>query len=221
MNKMVNIVKLVQMVDVAISDYTEEDVEFHDVANGEHLRQLQRVRDKYDRTQEEICFVIAELKDSEVDKQRKQDLAHTQTSLTNRMKDNEKKVRKRAAELARTAAQDDVATGAANAEHARKQDRVDKVDVLQRQILRKADDLKHEMMNQKPVKDMKELEVREALIESKDWIKRKNEIETMMDKIEQEAVGLNMDLSIQLTRVGAMKDAVSSKVDALKKEDRE
>ena len=48
-----------------------------------------------------------------------------------------------------------------------------------------------------------------------------NEIQTIMDKTEQEAAGLNMDLSRTSTRVGAMKDAVSSKVDALKKEDRE
>ena len=68
---------------------------------------------------------------------------------------------------------------------------------------------------------MRELEVREALIESKDWIKRKNEIETLRDKIEQEAVGLSVDLDVQLSRVAAMKDAVSTRVDALKKEDRE
>ena len=43
-----------------------------------------------------------------------------------------------------------------------------------------------------------------------------NEIEAMMDRIEQEAAGLNMDLNLQLSRVDAMKDAVLNKVDALK-----
>ena len=62
--KRVNIVKQVQVVDLAINDYTDEDVEPYDVANGEHLRQLQRTRDKYDLAQGEICFVLAELKDS-------------------------------------------------------------------------------------------------------------------------------------------------------------
>ena len=50
--KRVNVVKQVQVVDLAINDYTDEDVEPYDVANGEHLRKLQRIRDKYDLAQE-------------------------------------------------------------------------------------------------------------------------------------------------------------------------
>ena len=49
--KRVNIVKQVQVVDLAINDYTDEDVEPYDVVDGEHLRQLQRIHDKYDRAQ--------------------------------------------------------------------------------------------------------------------------------------------------------------------------
>ena len=52
--KRVNIVKQVLVVDLAINDYTDEDVEPYDVANGEHLRKLQRIRDKYDRAQGDI-----------------------------------------------------------------------------------------------------------------------------------------------------------------------
>ena len=51
------------------------------------------------------------------------------------------------------------------------------------------------MTNLKLVDEMKELEVHEALSESKDWIKRMNEIQTLMDETEREAAGLNMDLS--------------------------
>ena len=50
----VNVVVQVQMVDVAINGYSEQDVEPYDVANGEHLRQLQRIRNKYDRAQAAI-----------------------------------------------------------------------------------------------------------------------------------------------------------------------
>ena len=39
--RMVNVVVQVQLVDIAISSYSEQDVEPFDVANGEHLRELQ------------------------------------------------------------------------------------------------------------------------------------------------------------------------------------
>ena len=69
--RMVNIVKLVRVADLAISYYTEEDVDTDDAVHGEYLRELERIRDKYDRAQRDIRFVLAELKDSEVDKERK------------------------------------------------------------------------------------------------------------------------------------------------------
>ena len=88
-------------------------------------------------------------------------------------------------DLAKKVAQDDTtAKMLANAEHTKKQNRAAKVIILQKQILRKADDLKHEMINLKLVTEMKELEVREALHDSNDWIKRLNEIQTMMDETE-------------------------------------
>ena len=46
--KRVNIVMQVQMVDLVIKGYTDENVEPYDVANGEHLRQLQPIHNKYD-----------------------------------------------------------------------------------------------------------------------------------------------------------------------------
>merc|ERR1712074_30644 len=127
--KVSNIAKLVNMVDVAITDYGEGDVELHDVVSEEHKRQLGYTREKYERAQEEICNVMADLKDSKLDLQRRQELANTQTDLTTRMKENASKVRRKAAELARTAALEVAATGAASAKSAKKKERIDKLTV--------------------------------------------------------------------------------------------
>ena len=57
--------------------------------------------------------------------------------------------------MAKKAAQDDIARKMlADAERARKQDRIDKVDILQKQMLRKADDLKNKITILKLVEDM-------------------------------------------------------------------
>ena len=87
--KRVNVVVHVQMVDVAINGYSEQDVEPYDVLNEEHLRQLQRIRDKYDQAQGAIRRVLTELRNSEVDEKRKQDLTEMQTGLLKRTEDNE------------------------------------------------------------------------------------------------------------------------------------
>ena len=97
------------MAEVAIDDYTEDDVELPDATNGEYLRQLESAHVKYDRAQEEICAVLSELKDSDIDKQRKQDLALLQIGLSTRWKDSSKGVRSKAADLEKTVAQDEVA----------------------------------------------------------------------------------------------------------------
>merc|ERR1712090_79700 len=49
----------------------------------------------------------------------------------------------------------------------------------------------------------------------------KDEIDTLRDKIEQDAVGLGVDLDAELSKVTAMRSAVTTRVDALKKVDRE
>ena len=128
--KRVNIVKQVQVVDLAINDYTDEDVEPYDVVDGEHLRQLQRIHDKYDLAQGDIRLVLAELKDSEVDKKRKQDLAYMQTGLSKRMEDNEKKVEKAAAKFELMVPTEKDVQRRIIQEKIQKQDRADKVIVL-------------------------------------------------------------------------------------------
>ena len=66
-DKVSNIAKLVNMVDVAITDYGEGDVELHDVVSEEYKTQLGYTREKYEKPTEEICNVMADLKDSELD----------------------------------------------------------------------------------------------------------------------------------------------------------
>ena len=95
--RMVDIAKLVRMAELAINFYTEEDVDIHDAMHGEHLVELRRTRDRYDRATEEICLTLARLNGG--DEAKKQALTEIQSDLSNRMKSNEKKVRRRAADL--------------------------------------------------------------------------------------------------------------------------
>ena len=59
--RMVAIEKLVRMAEIAIDFYTVEDVDVHDAMRGEHLVELRRTRDRYDRATEEICLALARL----------------------------------------------------------------------------------------------------------------------------------------------------------------
>merc|ERR1712105_576845 len=106
------------MVDVAITDYGEKDVEIHNVRNDEYKDQLGKARERYERASQEICILIADLKESDLDEQRKKELADKQKDLTARMKDNASKVRRKAAALLSTAAAEVATTGAASAETA-------------------------------------------------------------------------------------------------------
>ena len=96
-DRMHSIAKLVRMAELAIDFYTEEDVDVHDAMRGEHLVELRRTRDRYDRATEEICLTLARLNGS--DEAKEQALWGIQSDLSDRMKSNEKKVRRRAADL--------------------------------------------------------------------------------------------------------------------------
>ena len=85
------------MAEIAIDFYTVEDVDVHDAMRGEHLVELRRTRDRYDKSTEEICLVLARL--DKADEARKQALWGIQSDLSEKMKSNEKKVRRRAAYL--------------------------------------------------------------------------------------------------------------------------
>ena len=78
--RLLNIARLVNMVDVAITDYGEADVEIHDVQNDEYKEQLGKTREKYERASQEICNVIADLKESELDERRRQELVNKQNN---------------------------------------------------------------------------------------------------------------------------------------------
>ena len=120
--RLLKIASLVNMVDVAITDYGEKDVEIHDVRNDEYKDQLGKARKRYERASQEICILIADLKESDLDEQRKKELAEKQKVVTAKVKDNASKVHKRAAELLDTAAAEAAATGAARAETAKKKE---------------------------------------------------------------------------------------------------
>ena len=120
--RLLKIASLVNMVDVAITDYGERDVEIHDVKNDEYKDQLGKTRERYERASQEICILIADLKESDLDERRKQELANKQKDLTARMKENASKVHRKAAELSNAAAAEVAATGAASAETAKKKE---------------------------------------------------------------------------------------------------
>ena len=89
--------KLVRMAELAIGFYTEEDVYLYDAIRGEHLLELKRTRESYNKATEEICLTLARL--NEDDGARTQALWKIQSDLSKKMKSNERKVKRRAAEL--------------------------------------------------------------------------------------------------------------------------
>ena len=118
--RLVKIASLIHLVDVAIADYGEVDVEIHDVRYDLHKEELMKAREAYVNASQEICALTAELNESEVDEQGEKELAEKQKVITAKVKDNASKVRKRAAELLDTAAAEATAAGNARAETAKK-----------------------------------------------------------------------------------------------------
>ena len=57
--KLIKVLTLVGMAEVAIRDYTPDDIEIHDVTDGEYRRQLEGTHEKYEQAQGEICDVLA------------------------------------------------------------------------------------------------------------------------------------------------------------------
>ena len=53
--KLVKVLTLIGVAEVAIEDYTPNDVELHDVTSGEYRRQLDSAKEKYNQATEEIC----------------------------------------------------------------------------------------------------------------------------------------------------------------------
>ena len=102
--KLIKVLTLVGMAEVAIRDYIPDDVEIHNVADGEFRRQLEGTRAKYEQAQAEICDVLARLNDSDIDRQRTRNLYFLQTDLQTKWKKNSIGVRRKAFSLRDTAA---------------------------------------------------------------------------------------------------------------------
>merc|ERR1712105_31752 len=111
--RLVKIASLIHLVDVAIADYGETDVEIHDVRNDLHKEELKKACEAYVSASQEICILMAELNESDVDEQRKKELVGKQKDLIAKVKDNASNVSKRAADLLDTAAAEVAETGAA------------------------------------------------------------------------------------------------------------
>ena len=79
--KLIKVRTLVEIAKVGIHDYMPSDVEIHDVKDGEYRRLLEGTYAKYEQAQAEICDVLARLKDSDVDKERTQNLYSLQKDL--------------------------------------------------------------------------------------------------------------------------------------------
>merc|ERR1712105_327978 len=63
--RLLKIASLINMVDVAIADYGEGDVEIHDIRNDLHKEELKKACEAYVLASQEICILTADLKQSD------------------------------------------------------------------------------------------------------------------------------------------------------------
>ena len=94
--------------------------------------------------------------------------------------------------------------------------------VIKKQIINKTKELKEEVLKREYADPsiMKELEVREDILESKEWIKRKDEARKILDSYEQEAAMLGQDVDKEVDFFDEVEMLVKEKISDLKSEDK-
>ena len=220
-------VKLVRKAMTAVSDYTETDVELYDVESDNVSKRLDQVRNKMLTATDHADDLLGEIEESEdaagVKEFRIRDIEKLKGDAQEKVKENERKVKARAMIVKKAG---DVAA-AAPGEGTRAQDvaaelegKQAKVRVIQKQVAEKSRSLKKVVTDMTETKDMKELELRETLLESKEWLKKQEEVQKM-DSLEQEAATLKVDVVEQATLFEEMRITVENKITEMKRIDKE
>ena len=141
-------------------------------------------------------------------------------SLTKKLKDNEKEVKQKIAELV---AAEDASKPLSEVEKKSESLKAEKVKKRMGFIKEKAFEMKQKVIKLKTVKEMSETEVRENMSEVNDWDSKLEKLVSDKQKAEEDSIGLDIDPQEVLTmkeKVQEVVDALTVKIENLKLEDK-
>ena len=227
------LVKQIRLTRTAIQSYTEMDVEIYDARTGGCSSLLKIIRDKLEVATNVADEILEDVEGetNEIHKQaRITEVERLKAEIIRAVKENEKKVKAAAnllldtnggggADVVQPGVQNDTGAGAAAAA-ALLEGKKAKLQVVQKQVTVKARDLKNVVMKVPDPKTMKEAEVRAAIADAKDWVKKMDEIQKLTDSMEQEGAMMNIDVKTEMEFAEQMTEAVTGKIEALKIEDK-
>lgn len=206
------LVRIIRGVHTAVNGYTKDDVDQYDVKSGIVGANLSRIRSKLEEFTEVIDGVIDDVENAELEnaikKERLDELTVLKNEAVKQVKDNEREVKVKAlsfvtqAPLAVAAAPPggappDVGLAAAVTVGEVAGKKLARFNVMKRQIKVKSRDLvKLSTAHTKP-DDMKEGDIREKLQESKEWLKKVEEVQKTVDTFELEAALLEANVEAE------------------------
>ena len=200
-----------------IKSYTAEDVTVVD--KDEYKEHLKSIRKKYDEFIEEVNTVIDDL-DEEIETLRVDELNKIIDDATGALKKNENEVKNKVAQL--------LAEYEENRPLSKKEQKDAELNVLKMLkrigfIKEKSVAIKNKILKVKKAAEMTDNEVREHIIESKEWEKSVKELVSSREKAEEDLVGLDVEAN-EITdlkeNVQNAVDILASKIGSLKMEDK-
>ena len=201
-----------------IKGYTEEDVLPLDVQSGNYHSLLSKIRKKYDEVNDNMDSVLDEIEggvaEKEVREERIKFVEQMKDDLMKALKENEKKVKNKASTLAaaghtsrekaRPATKDKEKDGDTGDEGAVGVDltkgtpgdvaKAARFKIMMKQIKAKSTSVRKAATHHAKPEELKQSEVLDKMLESKEWTKKVEEIQKMVDTFEQEGAMLGLSL---------------------------
>ena len=202
-----------------ILGYGPDDVTAAD--QDEYKKHLDKIRVVYEKFMELANSLIDDLDDTKVDDEQRVIIVNQlKVDMRNKLKKNEIDVKNKVVEVIAAYEADKPLSAADKKTESLK---VEKVMKRMGFIKEKANDAKTKILKVKSVNDMNDIEVRENMLESKNWESLVKEIVHHKEKAEEDAVGIDIDPQVTLDLQGVVQsavDALTNKLDNLKLEDR-
>ena len=218
-----------------ISGYTEDDVQALDVQTGNFQTMLSRIRRKYDEVNDSVDSVIDDIENGvatkEVKDERIKVLEDLKKNLMEAIKDNEKKVKEKAMTFvaggvtpkekgtAPTKDKDEEDEGHGldvSREESSKQGKTAKFKIVLKQVKAKSIELRKAATAHAKPDLLKQGEVGEKLLESKDWIRKVEELQKTVDVLEQDGAVLGLSLEAADEAFEESKAIVMKQIEDLK-----
>ena len=100
-------------------------------------------------------------------------------------------------------------------------EREERANLRMGQVMEKAQALRSKLNLIDDPKQMHDPEMREKLMESKEWERIKDGIVMAMEKTQEDSIGTRVDLKPMVDRVNALADFLSTKIEGVKLVDKE